>query len=203
MAISPALQEWIQRRVDAVDHVYGAFDALTEHGVEIPERSANFQIPCPYHNDSSPSSRYYGATNRTHFHCFVCKIHENGIGLYARFKGIKFIEALSTLERRFNIKIPRKPDSPEMKEPEDKGSHYESTAWSDIPRVLAMLEKKLVRLRDKASLIDFVKFCKVLDSVQWDLDHNGNVGTPQMSDVLIKVRKMMDELTARESICGE
>lgn len=194
-------KEWYERRVEAVEKTYDAYDALTEHGVEIPERGMDLQVLCPFHNEQRPSARYYGANSKGHFHCYACKVHENSIGLYARFKGIKFNEALVQLERRFHIKIPRRPEEA-IQEPKDKGGpDYESGAWSDIPRVLGILENKLTRVRNKVSLVDYVKFCRVLDTIQWDLDHNGNVGTPQMTSILIKLRQKMDDAMAQELIC--
>jgi hypothetical protein len=189
-----SLQDWVRRRVSAVLKVYTAYDALTEHGHEIPDRHGDFQLSCPMHGpDTRPSARYYGAGPTPHFHCFTCKIHENGVGLYARFKGIKFMQALSDLEKRFSIKTPQKPESVGIKDPAERGQHYQSEAWQDVPRMLLLLEKKLNRLRDKIALVDFVKFCTVLDRVQWDLDHNGNKPTPEMVEVLVKVRDFMDQ----------
>jgi hypothetical protein len=194
-------QEWIKRRVDAVQKVYSAYDALTEHGYEIPDRHADFQLSCGFHGpDTRPSARYYGSGTSPHFHCYTCKIHEYGVGLYARLKGLKFMDALKELERRFDIKIPKRPESHDFKDPTEKGYDYKSEAWSDVPRVLEMLEKKLMRLRGRVSLIDFVRFCKVIDAVQWDLNHNGNQATPEMVAILTKVKELMDQPTNADII---
>lgn len=199
--MSTSEQEWYKRRVEAVEKVYGAYDVLTEHGVEIPDRAMNLQLACPFHGpDNRPSARYYGATNQEHFHCYACKVHETSIGLLAKFKNIKYNEALVQLERRFGIKVPRKPEE-SITESVEKSSHYESEAWKNIPRVLDLLEKKLMRLRDKASMIDFIKFCRVLDTVKWDYDHNGNVSTPPMISILDKLRKLMDASINTGGIC--
>jgi hypothetical protein len=188
-----AYQDWVRRRVEAVQKVYTAYDALTEHGVELPNRHADFQISCPFHGaDSRPSGRYYGANANPHFHCYTCKTHEYGVGLYAKYKSLKFMQALADLEHRFGIKIPKRPEGSGIKEPADKGADYVSDAWSDVPRVLELMEKKLGRLRDKVSLIDFVRFCKVVDSIQWDLTRNGNQATPEMSKALMKLKEVMD-----------
>jgi len=103
------------------------------------------------------------------------------------------MQALSDLEQRFGIKIPKRPESPDIKEPADKGAQYQSEAWSDVPRVLVLMEKKLERMRDRIPLIDFVRFCKVVDTIQWDLTHNGNKATPEMSQALMKLRELMDK----------
>jgi hypothetical protein len=199
--MNPATQEWMQRRVEAIERVYGAYDVLTERGVEISERSTNQQVLCPFHNEKNPSARYYGSTGKEHFHCFGCKAHGSAVSLYAKFENLKFGEALSKLEKRFGIKIPKRPEDA-IKEPTtEKNSKYESDAWSDVPRVLIVLEKKLMRLRDKVAMCDFIKFCRVLDVVKWDYEHNGCKPTQPMIDVLIKLRKMMDDSMNAEMVC--
>ena len=188
-----AHQDWVRRRVEAVQKTYNAYDALTEHGSDLPNRHGDFQLSCPFHGpDSRPSARYYGANANPHFHCYTCKVHEYGVGLYAKFKSLKFMQALVDLERRFGIKIPKRPEGVDIEEPAEKGAEYKSGAWDDVPRVLELVEKKLIRLRRKLSLIDFVRFCKVVDTIQWDLTHNGNKATPEMSQALAKLRELMD-----------
>jgi hypothetical protein len=194
-------KEWYERRVIAIEKIYGAYDALTENGAEIAERGSNQQILCPFHSDTRPSARYYGTTGKEHFHCFTCKVHESAVGLYARFKNIKHSEALIQLERRFNLKTPRRPEETIHESIVEKSSHYESEAWSDVPRVLELLEKKLMRLRDKVALTDFVRFCRVLDTVKWDFEHNGRASTPPMIEILIKLRKVMDDSMVSDVIC--
>jgi hypothetical protein len=196
MAYKPktAHQEWIERRIAAVHKVYDAYDVLIEHGHEIPTRHMDLQLSCDFHGpDARPSARYYGANANPHFHCYTCKTHEYGVGLYAKYKSLKFMQALSDLERRFGIKIPKRPDAPDIKEPADKGAEYQSDAWNDVPRVLELMEKKLKRLRYRTALIDYVRFCKVLDTIQWDLTHNENKPTPEMSIALSKLRELMDK----------
>ena len=105
------------------------------------------------------------------------------------------MDALRDLERRFRIRVPERPDSPELEEPPDRSSSsYVSAAWRDVERILPILERKLRRLRDAASMTDYVRFCRVLDAVQWDLDRNNGEPTPQMVLILDKVRKRMDSM---------
>ena len=102
------------------------------------------------------------------------------------------MDALSTLERRFGLKIPRKPEPSPIVEPISKDSSYTSEKWSDIPVVLAILENKLLRLRDRCNMIDYIKFCRVIDAVQWDYERIQKV-TPEMADVLSKLIQKMDD----------
>ena len=72
-----------------------------------------------------------------------------------------------------------------------KDGAYTSEAWSDVPRVLELMEAKLLRLRDKVPMMDFVKFCRLLDAVRWDFDK----GMPKepMVMALAKARDLMDK----------
>ncbi|KKL45203.1 hypothetical protein LCGC14_2358010 [marine sediment metagenome] len=198
--MSTAHKDWIRRRVEAVRSVYTAFDALTEHGhgEMIHDQDTASQLSCPVHGpDTRPSARYYPKMGGDHdyLHCYTCKIHADSLNLFMKFKGLPFMEALKDLERRFRIRVPERPDSPELEEPLDRSSSsYVSAAWQNVERVIPILERKLLRLRDTASMIDYVKFCRVLDAVQWDLDRNDGKPTPQMILILDRLRKMMDSV---------
>lgn len=183
-------REWIKRRIKVVLEHYGVFDALTEIGVELQDRDTSMQIKCPWHGaDDNPSARYYSGPD-SRFHCFTCKLHLNGIDILAKSRGIEFMRALSELEHRFNIKVPRQPKI-DIGLPTDKNSSYMSEAWADVPRVLTMFELKLIRIRDRVALSDYIKWCRVIDAVRWDLDHNGSQ-TPDMVSALIKLKDIID-----------
>lgn len=195
-----AHQDWIKRRIAAVEEVYEVYDILTENGIEIPDRNIDFQVSCPFHPDRTPSARYYGSGTKRHFHCWSCKSHLGTVALYAKFRKLEFMDGLKELERRFHIKVPQHPD-PTAEPPKDKtASDYTSEAWSDIPRVLNILEKKLLRIRDKASLVDYTKCCRVLDAVYWDYDKSHGQTTPEMVKILGKVRDLMDGIINQETL---
>jgi hypothetical protein len=105
------------------------------------------------------------------------------------------MDALTELERRFRIKIPRKPEGPTIVDPVDRGSSYVSDKWHDVPRVLALLEQKLLRIRDKCAMVDYVKFCRVIDAIRYDFDKTEKV-TPDMVAVLRRAGSMMDDVAA-------
>lgn len=190
------VRDWIQRRVAAVRDHYSAYDCCVEKGIELVDESTPHQIPCPFHGvDNRPSARYYPPEGGKHDYvrCFFCRENWDCISLTAKFNGLKFMEALGDLERRFHLKIPRKPDAPEIVEPEDRQSEYVSTGRQDVPRVLKFLEGKLARVRGKCSLTDYIKFCRVLDAVQWDFDKIQQ-SLPPMVSVLDKLSTRMDEI---------
>lgn len=196
MSLPPEVQDWIHRRVDAVRESYSAYQCLTEKGMEIPDESTPYQISCPFHGaDAKPSARYYPRSGGKHdyLRCYKCRENWDCINLLAKFNGLRFMDALQDLERRFHIKIPKKPDAPEIKDPVDRDSHYVSDQWQDVPRMLKTLEAKLARAKPKCSLSDFVKFCRVLDAVQWDFD-KVNKSTPAMSDILKKLMAKIDDV---------
>lgn len=201
-----AHQEWIFKRIKEVLSRYTAFEALHEYGYgeNVVDQFTAIQMSCPFHGpDKRPSARYYPSEGykSDYVRCYTCKENWNGIALYGKFRSIDFMPALKELERRFGIKIPRQPDIPGYEEPVDKVSaEYKSDAWADVPRIIALLEKKLLRLRDKAPLIDYIKFCRVLDVVQWDFDKNQSKATPAMIQILEKLRNKMDEMANLETL---
>jgi len=193
---NPEIREWIARRVAAVRESYSAFSCLTEKGIELPDESTPFQVSCPFHGaDNRPSARYYPREGSKHdyLRCFKCRENWDCINLLAKFNGLRFMDALQDLERRFHIKIPKKPDAPEIVEPTERDSHYVSDQWQDVPRMLKLLEGKLARLKLKCSMTDYIKFCRVLDAVEWDFN-KVNKSTPAMADILKKLLIKMDEV---------
>jgi hypothetical protein len=55
---------------------------------------------------------------------------------------------------------------------ERSSSNYKSDNWNDISRIIPICEKRLLKIRDNVSLIDFIKYCKVMDTVKWDSERN-------------------------------
>lgn len=192
-----AYQEWVQTRIQAVRQAFTTYDALIAAGVDsVPDPQTATQISCPLHSpDRTPSARYYprSGVRHDHVHCFTCKKSVDSIGLYAHFKGIRYMDALTELERKFHVRIPKRPDSPEIQDPVDRGANYVSNQWSDVPRMLSLIETKLSRIRGKCSLVDYVKFCRVIDAVAWDLEKLQSP-TAGMSQVLKKTLVMIDEV---------
>lgn len=185
-------KQWMKRRVQAVKEAYSTYDCLTENGVELIDGGTNLQISCPFHNDKTPSARYYGADSDPHFHCWTCKLHLDSLNLYMKFKDLEFKDALSQLERRFGISVPQRPDPPQL----DELNKEAPDGWGDVPRLLEILERKLMRLRDRVPLTDFVKFCRVLDAVRYDFDKIKGDPPPEMSIALNKLRDMMDRASS-------
>lgn len=194
-----SLQEWIQKRASAVRQAYTAFDALIEKGVDaVPDDTTPTQIPCPFHGaDNKPSARYYprAGGRGDYVRCYKCRENWDSINLFAKFRGLRFMDALAELERRFRIKIPRRPEGPEIVEPTERKADYQSDKWADVPRVAALCEAKLLRIRDKCGMSDYVKFCRVIDAVSYDFDR-AQKASPEMSGALRKLMAMMDDVSA-------
>lgn len=192
-------QEWLRRRKEAVLARYSAFDALHEfgHGEALVDPDTPVQIFCCFHdNKNTPAARYYPASGHRsdYVHCFgSCKASWDGISMLMKFKGIEYMDALRELERRFQIRVPKRPEE-SIPEPKDRSSsRYESEAWGDAERVLKMLEARLARMRDRVSMLDFIRFCRVIDAVDWDLEKSRGQQTPEMVATLGKLRSLMDE----------
>lgn len=199
-------QEWIRSRADAVSKVYTAYDAMVElgHGDGLVDHDTAIQVSCPFHGvDARPSARYYPASGHRpdYVRCYFCKENWDSLNLFMKFKGLDFMTALRTLERRFEIKVPKRRDDASIAEPIDRSSiSFKSEAWQDVPRVIKLLEAKLLRLRDKTSLQDYVKFCRVLDRVLWDY----NISKGESNDAMIAVLpKLRDAMTAVPDLDNE
>lgn len=196
-------KDWIRRRADAVRQRYTAFQCLHEngHGEMLVDEDTAVSVFCPFHtNVNTPAARYYPASgSRTDYvRCFRCHENWDSLNLYLKFKGLDFMGAVRDLERRFGIRVERRPDeSAAIESPRDRSSDsYVSEAWGDVPRVLDMLERKLARVRGSSSLHDYVRFCRVLDAVRYDLDLNKGQQTDPMVSVLGKLRASMDSVLA-------
>jgi hypothetical protein len=203
-SLSTTAQEWIRRRADAVRSKYTAYACMHEngHGEYLVDEDTPVSVFCPFHaNFNTMAARYYPASGRRsdYVRCFRCHENWDCLNLHMKFKGVGFMDALKDLERRFRIVVERRPDdAPEEPVVDKSSSNYVSDAWSDVPRVLSMLEEKLERLRATASLHDFVRFCRVLDSVSYDLDRAKGEQTQEMVDVLAALRAKMDACTSTD-----
>lgn len=197
--ISTSAQEWIRKRADVVRTKYSAYQCLHEHGhgEHLVDEDTPISIFCPFHgNVNTMAARYYPAGGRRsdYVRCFRCHENWDCLNLYMKFKGHAFMDALRELERRFSIKVGPRPEDTAAEEPivDKSSSKYVSEAWSDVPRLLDHLEEKLGRLRDKTSMGEFVRFCRVLDSVTYDLDLSKGEQSQAMVDVLTKLREKMN-----------
>jgi len=190
-------QEWVARRIMAVRERFSAYDALMERGVDsIPDDTTPTQIQCPFHGaDNRPSARYYPRSGGKHDYvrCFKCRENWDSISLLSKYQGLRFMDALVALERRFHIQIPKRPEGPEIVEPAERGSQYVSDKWADTPRMISMMETKLLRIRDKCNLTDYIKFCRVLDAIDWDYEKIQKT-VPAMTQALRKLMERMDEV---------
>lgn len=191
------MRDWIRRRANAVRAQYSAYDALVELGItDIIDESTPTKLFCPFHsNTNTPAAHYYPTSGGRpdYMRCYgSCKENFDSINLVAKARGKKFMDALIELERRFRIHIPKRPELPEYVEPTERGSNYDSDAWADVPRVLALLEKKLLGIRDICSFQDYVKYCRVLDAVEYDYNKISE-STPEMVKILRKLFGRIEE----------
>lgn len=192
-------QKWIKDRSWAVRKAYNSYDCLHEFGFgeTLVDTDTAVQMSCPFHGpDRRPSARYYPSSSRysDYVRCYYCKENWDSVNLYMKFKGLSFMDALKELERRFRIKIPKRPDAEPIEDYVDRNlATYKSDAWGDVERNLVLLNKKLLRVRDCVSLIDYIKYCRVLDKVRWDLDHMKGQQTPEMVEVLARLKTLMDD----------
>lgn len=108
-------KEWYRQRVAAIHARVTAYDVLRRNGVELQQAGDDReeQFSCPFHGaDKKPSARVYPEAegSPSHAWCFVCQ--ESGwdaIGLWKKFNGISFGQALHRLEREFDLQLPEMP----------------------------------------------------------------------------------------------
>lgn len=193
------MKDWVKRRADAVREKYSSYDSLIEIGVEgISDPETPTSVFCPFHtNVNTTAARYYPPEGRKHgyLHCYACHNSWDAISAFATAHGGRFMDALVVLERRFRIQVPQRPELPDWIEPTERGANYESEQWKDIPRVLALLEAKLMRVKPKCTLLEFTKLCRVIDNVHFDIEKDPKA-TPAMIEVTGKAIKMMDDISS-------
>jgi hypothetical protein len=180
---------------------------MTEHGHggELVDPHTPIQVFCPFHgNVNTAAARFYPAIGGRpdYVRCYRCKESWDCINLYMKFEGLEFMEALKRLERRFSIRVPKRPDvEGDIPEPKDKSSaDYISPARYDIPRMMTILERRLIRTRNSFIMEDYVKCCRVLDNVQWDLDRNTGTVTDGMVVILSKLKDMIDKCSGQADV---
>ena len=196
-------KEILEMRVRTINSIYSAFTALAESGIDLQDESTSEQILCPYHGDKNkPSARYYSSSGRaqSHFFCFKCRLRLDAVGIFARHKHLKFMDALKALERRYNITPPKIEDGPSFSFT-DKSGGYESDQWQNVEKMLDLCENKLSRVRPKCSMHEFIKVCRLIDNVRYDFEKIGKA-TPDMVIGLNKIRFLMDDYSQREVFDG-
>lgn len=70
----------------------GIINYLEEQGVHVKYARGGWQpCKCPFHTDRTASASVNSSTDR--FHCFVCNINEDVIGLIRLARGVGYVEA--------------------------------------------------------------------------------------------------------------
>ncbi len=190
----------LKERITNVMKVYSAFDALTEGGInDVFDETVDTQMKCPWHGaDNRPSSRYYygGSKVRSHFYCFKCHMRLNSVSIFSKFNNIRFMDALKKLESRFGIKVKDRNEISVIFK--DKDHKYVSDKWSDIESLIVLAENKLLRIKDKCHLHDYVKFCRIIDNISYDFIKTQS-GNQDMSKAMFKLFNMMNEIVELDS----
>lgn len=202
---TPEEKEWTKERTKAVLERYSAYQVLHDmgHGEIVPDRGTATQISCLFHGaDARPSARYYpseGGKN-DHVYCFKCKEQWNAVALHAKLNNVPFMGALMELERRFGIKASKGPKNNAIADPGIKGSQYKSGQWGDVEKLIALAEKRLKSIRHLCNLTDYIKFCRVIDNIQWDLNHGDGEPHPTMVPTL---RKLLDKISEAKELARQ
>ncbi len=97
MSFPPAFLEELRARLP-LSEVVGKRLRLVRAGRE-------FQAPCPFHNEKTPSFTVNDA--KGFFHCFGCGAHGDVIGFAMRHDHLTFLEAVETLAGLAGLPVPR------------------------------------------------------------------------------------------------
>jgi DNA primase len=137
------------------DHVT-IFEVLDLYGVRHAGEGTQ-QIPCPVHEDSTPSARVY--REQQNLYCFRCGKLWDVIGLVQAKERISFEQALDLLERRFTV--------PEVTE--GLVARVKAQLRRPVPLNLdplfAMAEQAILDARDRLALDRFSRALMALDLI--------------------------------------
>jgi hypothetical protein len=164
-------KEWYRQRVAAIHEQVTAYDVVRRNGLSLTQAGEDReeQFSCPFHGeDKKPSARIYPArdTSPSHVWCFVCQ--ETGwdaIGLWKKFNNLTFGQAVSRLEREYNLETPEIPEGVWDAAPkvDTEGERFERVYLACEGRLLA--SKSAYRTQgdmrgylNAGSILDRVKF---------------------------------------------
>lgn len=78
----------------------GIIDYLESAGVQVKYARGGWQpCKCPYHQDRTASASVN--TTKDRFHCFVCDINEDVVGLIRKDTGVSYVEAKQEAEEKY------------------------------------------------------------------------------------------------------
>lgn len=88
--------------IEAINAAASLTDLLPEYGTELRTPTHEEQISCPFHgSDRRPSARHYPDTNS--IYCFTCKKAWDPFRFMMEKKGMRFMEAIDYMGRRYGI----------------------------------------------------------------------------------------------------
>ncbi len=140
MAFPPAFLEELRARLPLSD-VVGKRLRLVRAGRE-------FQAPCPFHNEKSPSFTVNDA--KGFFHCFGCGAHGDVIGFVMRHDHLTFPEAVEQLAGVANLPVPRTA-------PEDRQRYEHQKSLHEVVEAAARWFEHQVRLPAGAAALAYLR----------------------------------------------
>jgi DNA primase len=87
--------ENLRQRVDLVD-------LLSSH-LELKKTGANYKALCPFHDEKTPS--FMVQKGDTHYHCFGCGSHGDGITFLMSHLKMSFLESVENLAERYSVRL--------------------------------------------------------------------------------------------------
>lgn len=196
-------KKWFKERTAAIHARVTAYDVLRMHGTDLSQigDDREEQLSCPFHGeDKRPSARIYPGRedNPSHVWCFVCQ--ESGwdaIGLWKKFNSISFGQALSRLEREFNLPTPEAPRGAfEASEPSDELDQKEA-----FKRIYLVCEARLLSskaaYRKGEDMRSYLNAGSILDRTKFKVDKD--LWTPERGVMVLRV--VLERIQAKSKPC--
>lgn len=197
---------WVKDRVRTIHQSVTTYDVLRRGGVELRHQGDDReeQFSCPFHGqDRRPSARVFpeSARSPSHAWCYVCQERWDAITLWRKFNGMgedaKFSQVLASLERAFNVQVPRLSEEAILDEdPFDE-------ALDDFEDMYAVCESRLREARPAYRYFDdlrgFLSAGSVLDKLRHKVD-NRLLRPERATEIL---RQLLNKIGDKERACPE
>ena len=135
MKISQRSIEEVREAANIVE-VASEFTALRRQGT-------NFVGLCPYHSEKTPS--FSVSPEKNFYYCFGCQKGGDAIKLVSELKSFSFVEAVSYLAERFDVKLKFEVRSPEEERIAEQRTAQRRSAYKALAAATAYYHKYLLK----------------------------------------------------------
>lgn len=138
------------------------FQSLEFVGVHLLHGHETQQIICPFHDDTKPSARAYGDSNK--LFCFTCHKTWDVITVVMMSKQLSFPMAIEAIEKQFKLDSPLENLALTVKYNVEK--KHKST--DSVMALHAHVEERLIASREQMELERYARFLTALDVITFN-----------------------------------